>query len=65
MAPQHQQATSAAGSHFGAPSAASHGAPSGYGGINSLLGQLHSERVRAGARQRWVEDADEDEEEDW
>lgn len=35
-----------------------------YGSINSLLSQLHAERVRAGARPRWKEDAEEDEEDE-
>ena len=34
--------------------------PSNYSTINSLLSQLHNERVQAGVRLRWV-DADEDE----
>jgi len=33
--------------------------------MNTLLAQLHSERVRAGARAAWVEEPDDDEEEDW
>ena len=35
-----------------------------YGSINSLLSQLHAERVRAGARPRWKDDAEEDEEDE-
>ena len=37
--------------------------PSHYTGINALLGALHSERVRSGARQRW-EDSDGDDDDD-
>ena len=34
-----------------------------YGAMNALLAQLHSERVRAGARPQWVEEPDD--EDDW
>ena len=37
---------------------------SGYRAINSLLQQLHAERVRAGARPRWQEQEDEDDDDD-
>ena len=39
-----------------------------YGAMNSLLAQLHNERVRAGARRPWVEEPDDEDEdccEDW
>ena len=36
-----------------------------HGGMNTLLGQLHAERVRAGARKAWVEDVDDDDVLDW
>jgi len=36
------------------------GAPSDYGHMNSLLRQLHAERVHAGARRQWVEEDDDD-----
>ena len=38
--------------------------PSHYGSMNALLSQLHNERVRAGARQEWKDEDDEEDEED-
>ena len=35
--------------------------PSHYSNINALLAHLHTERVNAGARQRWLDDDDDDE----
>ena len=32
--------------------------------MNALLSQLHNERVRAGARQEWKDEDDEEDEED-
>jgi hypothetical protein len=46
------------------PGSASGSASVDYGSINSLLSQLHAERVRAGARPRWKDDAEEDEEDE-
>ena len=35
-----------------------------YRPINTLLGQLHAERVCAGARPRWTEEDDDDDDDD-
>jgi len=38
--------------------------PANYVSINSLLSQLHAERVQAGVRPRWKDDADDDDDDD-
>ena len=38
--------------------------PANYGHMNTLLSQLHAERVRAGARPRWTEAEDDDDDDD-
>ena len=40
------------------------GSASEYARINSLLHQVHAERVMSGARARWQADDDDDDEED-
>ena len=61
--------TSGGGAGLGQEAAYSDPAAStDYGAMNSLLAQLHSERVRAGARRPWVEEPDDEDEdccEDW
>jgi hypothetical protein len=70
LPPAHHQMWSGAGAGghgmLGAPATSTAQVGSAaYGQMNTLLAQLHSERVRAGARAAWVEEPDDDEEEDW
>ena len=69
-ASQHQMwnGTGAGGHGLLEAAAATSTGPDGrapYAQMNSILAQLHSERVRAGARAPWVEEPDDDDEEDW